>query len=425
VFVALALIGACSALPSPARRAHGKLALAALLCLLLSLTLYASAVRDIIFLAFFVGIFAGIGMERLFSLARVESRLPLFVFVALLLDAASTSVQPLARTDKRHFIAAGEYLASAAPNQRVIEAVINRDGSFGFDIGPDATPLSYYTTIQRVAGHHSLAATHVHNFVETIVKMAERDLRSDGRLAPSTESLAGILNVSRIVCFGFVANGCPKSFIATPEGPLGDVVHIPNAAPVLFSNELALLAPSTELEKTLLWNEDYYTRNANPTVSGIEAFLGRYLKLAQIDPTTHTARALPVRALPAPLSLEPAAGYPSKRLITRYSVSLERVVLRIESDAPGYVQLSHPWYPDTEVRMDGKKIAPLRGAFDLMVLPLHAGTSEIDIRPLVTPLRLGLASLSCLALLVTLAIAFRMYRRRATCASGCHTKRSA
>ena len=48
---------------------------------------------------------------------------------------------------------------------------------------------------------------------------------------------------------------------------------------------------------------------------------------------------------------------------------------------------------------------------------LRVTAGEIDIRPLVTPLRLGLASLSCLALLVTLAIAFRMYRRRATCAS--------
>jgi hypothetical protein len=86
----------------------------------LSLTLYAPVVRDIIFVAFFIGIFAAIGMDGLFSLANPESRLPLLVFVALLLDAASTSVQPLARSDKQHFIAAGEYLASVAPNERVI-----------------------------------------------------------------------------------------------------------------------------------------------------------------------------------------------------------------------------------------------------------------------------------------------------------------
>jgi hypothetical protein len=410
VFIALALLGMCSVLRSPAQQVHGKLALAVLLCLLLSLTLYAGVVRDIIFVAFFVGICSAIGMEKVFSLAKAESRLPLFVFVALLLDAASTSVQPLARSDKRHFIVAGDYLASTAPNERVIETVIKRDGSFGFDIGPDATPLSYYTTIQRVAGHHSLAATHVHNFAETIVKMAEHDLRKDGHISPDTQILVGILNASRIVCFGVAANGCPKSFTAAAlEGPLGEVVHIPNAAPVLFSQKLALLAPSAELEKPLLWNEDYYTRNANPTVTGIEAFLGRYLKLAQIDPAAHTARALPVRALPEPLS--PAAGGPWKPLVTQYSVSLERVALRIESDSPGYVQLSHPWYRDTEVRVDGGKIVPLRGALDLMVLQLHPGTNEIEIRPSTTPLRRGLVGLSCLALLVALALAYGMRRR--------------
>jgi hypothetical protein len=182
---------------------------------------------------------------RGFSRYKAESSY--YCVVALLLDVASTSVQPLARTDKRHFIAAGEYLASAAPNERVIEAVINRDGSFGFDIGPGATPLSYYTTSPRVAGYHNLAATHVHNFAETIIKMAERDLRNDGNLSQSTELLVGVLNASRIVCFGFVANGCPQSFIAaTSEGPLGDIVHIPNAAPVLFSQNVTSLAPSTD-----------------------------------------------------------------------------------------------------------------------------------------------------------------------------------
>jgi hypothetical protein len=419
VFVAIALLGACSAILSPTmRRAHGKLALVALLCFLLSLTLYAPVVRDIIFVAFFIGIFAAIGMERLFSLTNSESRLPLVMFVALVLDAASTSVQPLARTDKQHFIAAGEYLASAAPNERVIEAVIKRDGSFGFDIGPDATPLSYYTTIPRVAGYHNLAATHVHNFAETIVKMAERDLRSDGHLSPSTQILVGILNASRIVCFGFVVNSCPKSFIAAiPEGPLSDVVHIPNAAPVLFSQNVVLLVPPSEVEKPLLWNEDYDTPSAHPTVAAVEGFLRRYLEVAEIDPATHTASALPVRASPPPPLFANALGGPSKQLVSLYSVSLERVLLRIESDAPGYVQLSHPWYPDSEVLVNGKKIVPLRGALDLMVLTLQKGTNEIEIRPSTTPLRLGLAGLSCVALLVTLALARGMHRRRARCAS--------
>jgi hypothetical protein len=364
-------------------------------------------------------------MERLFNLGKPESRLPLLVFVALLVDAASTSVQPLARTDKQYFITAGEYLASAAPNDRVIEAVINRDGSFGFDIGPNATPLSYYTTIPRVAGYHNLAATHVHNFAETIVKMAEQDLRNDGHLASSTEILLGILNASRIVCFGSAANGCPKSFMtAVSEGPLGDVVRVPNAAPVLFSDKIVSLMPSAELEKPLLWNEDYIP-GADPAVTAVERFLRRYLSAAGIDPATHIASALPVRALPSSPLFEAAGHGSSKRVVTGYSVSLEKVAIGIESDAPGYVQVSYPWYPDTEVLINGKKVVPLRGALDLMVLPLQQGTNEIEIRPTTNPLLLGLAALSCLAMLITVGVAFRIHRQRAIANQFVYARQSA
>ena len=411
VFVVLALFGACSALLSRIGRMHRTLAMAALLCFLLSLTLYAPVVRDIMFVTVFVGIFAAIGMERLFSLAYANSRFPLFVFVALLLDVGSTSVQPLARSDKQHLIAAGEYLASVAPHERVIEGSILRDRSFVFDIGPDAGPISYYTTIQRVAGYHNLAATHVHNFAETIVKMAEHDLRNYGRLSSRTQILVGLINASRIVCFSFTRNGCPKSFTtATSEGPLGDVVHIDNAAPVLFSQKLAVLAPSGDLEKPALSSEDYENSTSDPRVSAVEAFLHRYLKISDIDQTTHTALALPVRSLPSSPDFEDAARGPWKTVVTHYSVSLERVAVTIESDAAGYVQLAHPWYPDIAVRVDGKSTVPLRSALDLLVIPLHPGTNEIEIYPSTTPLRLGLVSLSGLALLLTLGLAYGMHR---------------
>ena len=133
--------------------------------------------------------------------------------------------------------------------------------------------------------------------------------------------------------------------------------------------------------------------------------------IAEIDPATHTAAALPVRTLPPPPPSAAVTG-PSKQLVTGHSVSLERVLLRVESDAPGYLQISYPWYPDTQVLVNGQEVVPLRGAFDLIVLALQQGTNEIEVRPSTTPLRRGVAGLSCLALLVTLALAFAMHRRR-------------
>jgi hypothetical protein len=90
----------------------------------------------------------------------------------------------------------------------------------------------------------------------------------------------------------------------------------------------------------------------------------------------------------------PGSRFPSKK-----------VALRIESDAPGYVQVSYPWYPDTEVLINGKKVVPLHGPLDLTVLPLQQGTNEIEILP-TNPLLVGLAALSCLALLITVGVAF-------------------
>src|SRR5262249_24107860 len=119
--------------------------------------------------------------------------------------------------------------------------------------------------------------------------MAERDLRNDGYISPSTTILVSILNASRIVCFGFNLNGCPKSFTAAAlEGPLGNVVRILNASPVLLSQNITFLDPPTEVEKPLLGNEDYYAISSYPKVAAVEEFLRRYLEAAEIDPATYT-----------------------------------------------------------------------------------------------------------------------------------------
>ena len=52
-------------------------------------------------------------------------------------------------------------------------------------------------------------------------------------------------------------------------------------------------------------------------------------------------------------------GNPWHPVIADYVVGLDTVKLWVEADAPGYVQLSHPWIPSTKVAINGAVIEPL------------------------------------------------------------------
>lgn len=417
VLAGLAVAGGIAAWRGRLGPDRRRLALAIAPGLALSFFLYNPVVRDVIFILFFAGILAALGFEWLARASRPSSRLPLALAAALILDVASTSVQPVARGDKAFLIEAGRYLAQTAPGERFAEIDLARDGAIEADIGPGAGPLSAYAMVQRVAGHHNMAATRVHNYAETIVELAASDLRRNGRVEGSTLALLRLLNVSRIVCVTPVAAGCPDSFVqARAEGPLGRVIHIADASPAIFSRRLAGLAPPARLDKPMLWPGDFEGAEPSPQISNIEDFLETYLRDSGIAWDSHLAAALPVRVVP-PGSPAPAADNSWRAALDGYSVSLQTVSLRVTASGQGYAQLSHPWYPGTEVRLNGRAVTPLQGAFDLMVVPLEPGLNDIEIGPVTTPVRRysALASEASLVLacLIAALIAFSARRRPA------------
>jgi hypothetical protein len=252
----------------------------------------------------------------------------------------------------------------------------------------------------------------VHNYAETAVKLAERDLRLNGRLGPDAEALLQTLNVTRVVCHGTFANGCPNGFAGlVSEGPLGGVLPIPHAGPAVFSRTLVALAPPAGLEKPMFWSEDFEIKPREQRVIDVEDFLHRYLDAAQIEPASRIAAFLPVRNLPegrsetstvgAPTGLE-AAWHPR---VVNYSVALERVRMTIASDGFGYAQLAHPWYPASEVRINGRRVEPLEGAIELIVVPIAPGTNTIEITPRVTPIRAVTSAISVLSLVIAIFLA--------------------
>jgi len=413
VLVVLAIFGCLSAWRCRLGLEHRRLVLAIAPGLAISFFLYNPVVRDVIFLLFFLGILAALGLEWLARAADKESRMPLTVAIALTLDVASTSVQPVARRDKDFLIEAGQYLARTAPNERIGQIDLKRDGSFNVDIGPGSGPLSSYAMVQRVAGHHNMAATRIHNYAVTILEMAAHDLGRDGRLDAPTLTLLRLLNVTRIICFSPTAAGCPESFVeASNEGPLGRVIHIVGTSPAIFSRGLVNLAPPPGLEKPMLWAEDF--TSPIPQVSKIDDFMMSYLRDAGISSTSHDALALPVYDVSTAGSVVVESD-PWQPILTRYSVSLQKVEIRIMSGGRGYAQLSHPWYPANEVSINGKPIIPLRGAFDLVVVPIEAGINDIEIHPVTTSVRYYsiIASLSMLFIACLFTVLLAIGPRRA------------
>ena len=398
----LAVIGGVAALCGqlgPERRA---LAVAVLPCLALCLVMRNPVVRDVMFIALFVGLLAALGLEQLWRRSLMW-RLPLLSLL-LLLDVALTAIQPVVRTDKEHLVAVGTTLERIAPNERYMEMTLGPNGTYLADMGPVGGPGSYYATVQRLAGNHNMAATGVHNWIAATVMLAERDLARTGRLAPERERLLALFNASRIICLRPAAVGCPDNFARrVAQGALGEVVTVTGASPVSFSQRLDQLVPGPGLDKPMLWESDIHAGQTEAVLAGLERFMAEVLRVEAPGPSVGTVEAIAVRDLPPAF---PAGSDESWRpTLTEYEVGLRRVFLRVSSDRPAWIQLAHPWFPGNELRINSQVVEPLKGALNLVVVQIPAGDTRIELLPSPTPARSLAVQVSYTALLATLAIA--------------------
>ncbi len=377
--VAIILAGA-GVIAAVRRRFAGdqaSLVLAVLPCLALSFFLSNPVVRDIMFLLLLVAILAACGADALRERLGKWPRAGLIIMALLLLDLSSTAVQSVARNDKQFQIDA--------------------------DIGPDAGAMSYDALVQRVAGYHNMAATKVHNYAATAVKLAEADLHRDGAITPQNASLLALFNAARIYCTSPSANGCPATFAgARPEGPLALTVPIAGASPVLFSRQLVAASPRPDLDKPMFWDDQF--ARGEPRIAQAAAYLRYWLDQARPDWSIRQAQALPVLAMPKAGPAEPNAAPWTPRLDS-YAVTVSTVTAKVTANGPGYVQLSHAWFPGNEVRVNGSVAQPLEGALHLVIVPIGQGTSRIEIGPRETPVRQVSAAISLGGLLLTLLIA--------------------
>jgi hypothetical protein len=384
------------------------------ICLLVCFFLYNPVVRDILYLVFFTGLIAASGFDWLLKSLPVRRGMILALFALIACDVMSTSVLPVARTDKGFLIEAGQRLIDNSPNSRVIQVELEPGSQLTTDMGPDNYATSFGAPVLRLAGNHNMAATDVHNFAVTLIKQVETELRSMDHLQPETEELLAAFNTSSIICNSPIANGCPESFgVLAYDSVLGSFIHIQNATPIIFSRHLARQVVDVSLEKPMLWEPDFYVTPPATKIRRIQEQLTAWREAEQLDMPHRQAEYIAVRDLPPQIADEPTVGawHP---VLESYDTGLEKTTFHVRSDAPGYAQLSHPWYPGILVFVNGVAVKPLRGSLDFLVVKIPAGDTTIELRPELTRIEWLSLLISLVGLTATLSYTCWLARRHPT-----------
>lgn len=363
--------------PGPSGR---RMAQAATLCFGLGLFLYNPVVRDIMFLMFFASIAAAYGLSVLLREGRLRGILA-GVAVLAVLDMALTAIQPINRTDKGFALQAGHWLQANAPGERVAEIAFARDGSQTVDMGPNGSLLSYDAMVGRIAGNHNMAATRLHNFLAVAVRSAGADLQA-GRLSPRSRAALGLFNVTRIVCTGPAAMGCPAGFAPNAaNAALGAHLRLP-ASPVLFSARLRHQGQAAGTQYPMVWPNAFWPEQSHVQIMAVASEITRALGVMMPDFDTQQARALEASDAPDS-SLAPPPGGLAVAL-RGYEVGLQQVRARVQANAPCFLQLAHPAFAGNVVRLNGVDVIPMHSPLNLIVLKIPAGISEITITPQLT-----------------------------------------
>jgi hypothetical protein len=103
-------------------------------------------------------------------------------------------------------------------------------------------------------------------------------------------------------------------------------------------------------------------------------------------------------------------GDPAVRVL-EHRVWNEKVRMRVQTSSRCFARLSYAFYPFLEVTVDGREVAPLQTADRFIVVPLEAGTHDIELAARLSPLRQALLGLD-IALLIGLGLLAAFERGR-------------
>jgi hypothetical protein len=338
-----------------------------------TLLLGGSYVRQALFTMFFVTAAASVSVQILLEALPGLTALPVLILAAFLVDLGPTAIQPWVRPDMRPLQQAGAALEEAAAGSRVIETEYGPAGFF-ISVGPDSSPLNY-ARVQMLYGPHKMEASKGHNAMVAVLQIVQDDLNRTGSLRPDTAGLLGLYNVGWIVGHQKNRMGLPRTVPGTvPDDVIGAHLRIVGATPFLVSGRLDQAVMPADFGGPPFWQNDFLART--PRAEGAEAAAQTAFAAMQVDLPERQAAQFLVQTVPDWGHVSGAA--PHARLVD-YRVWPGRVRLVVESDGAGFLRLSHPFYPALHVTENGVAVQAVPDVFSMMVVPVRAGQTDIEV----------------------------------------------
>lgn len=370
-------------------------------CFALSLVLTGSFIRDVQFTLLFLAPLVAQGVMSLSQMSpRRSGTIGLCLVAAILLDLGPTALQPLNRTDKAYYATALSYLEGQPGRGRVV-LVGSGDWSHEGDpaagarylvsAGPSVSPLAW-GVVSFVNGPHNQTATPAHNAAIAVLLRLEREL-NDGAIGAETLRLLALLDVDRVIYDDGTAFGFPDALPGTVlDGPLGRILAVPQATPVLFAPALAPvdIAPA---DAPLLWP----TMGDTATARQAEAVALADLVTLAPDFPRGVAAAIAVSADSEASQATPPSTGAALRLVA-FSEGRQTVTARLEIPAAGFVRLAYAAHPWIRATVNGATVTPIRTLTGLVAVPVPAGAVEITLGAEASGLRRGFTILSLVAL---------------------------
>jgi len=412
VLVVLAVFGVWSALRNRVYVGLRRPAVILAGLLVLSLFLRGDYLRIAVFSLFFAATLAGLGAAVLLRQLGHRRWVPAIVIGLLLLDLGSTSIQPLGRADLGAIDQAARYLAAQRPPTRTLEGGV-KAGRFVAMRGEGAGVLQLYPAEFVVGGYSQLAGP-ASVYGELAGRLVESDLAEQGALQEDTRTLLCLLRVSRIVAVDRTTMGMPTAIRGTePEGPLGLVLRPACSYQVVFAPALAAIG---DRGLTPILPDEAEAPAFSETLRQPRAVLKRIATAMELDAGAGLAARIPVRALAGSVESPAPIGQPPT--VDQYDVTLDTVRVSLSSANPGFVRLSHAWYPNLQATINGETVAILPDAMGFVVVPISAGLSRIELQPGREPgAAAGWGVSAAATLLLLAALGVKLWRRRVPAAS--------
>jgi hypothetical protein len=383
--LAVLLAGALASLRAAACREQVRRFLALFAAIaLLTLPLAGSYVRQALFTTFFIAAAAATAVQILIEAFPSRTGLPVLILAVFLADVGPTAVQPWVRPDMRSLERAGAALAERAPAERVIETEYG-PGGFFISVGPDSSPL-HFARVQMLYGPHKMDATKAHNAMVAVLQMVQDDLDRTGSLDSGTAGLVSLYNVGWLVGHQRNRMGLPATVPGiVADDVIGAHLRIATAAPFVASGRLLPTQMPDEFGGFPYWQEDFLARSPR-TLDAKQAAREAYEKM-EVDLAQRQAAAILVQKMPDGNEWPQGSNEPPLVELLDYRVDPGHVRLVVNADRPGFLRLSHPFYPTLHVTENGRTIGPVPDVFSMMVVPLQAGRTDIEVVAIPSVLR--------------------------------------